>query len=164
MKQPQKIKTFLWYDGKAEEAAKFYTSLFDDSRIVEVTHYNEAHNEVAPGKTGAVLTVLFELAGQQFVALNGGPEFQFTEAISLQVDCGSQEEVDTLWAKLTADGGEEGPCGWLKDKYGVSWQIVPRRLFELLDEGAPAQAEAVTKAMLGMHKLDIAALEAAAKM
>ncbi|MBO8193375.1 VOC family protein [Streptomyces oryzae] len=159
MKQPQKIKTFLWYDGKAEEAAKFYTSLFDDSRIVETTYYNEA----APGETGSVMTVLFELAGQQFVALNGGPEFQFTEAMSLQVDCESQEEIDTLWSQLTADGGQEGPCGWLKDKYGVSWQIVPRRLFELLSEGSPAQAESVTGAMLSMHKLDVAALEAAAK-
>ncbi|MBO8186015.1 VOC family protein [Streptomyces spirodelae] len=158
MQQPQKIKTFLWYDGKAQEAAEFYVSLFDNSRIRNVTHYNEA----APGRTGSVMTVDFELAGVQFVALNGGPEFQFTEAMSLQVDCDSQEEVDTLWEKLTADGGQPGPCGWLKDRYGVSWQIVPRRLFELLEEGAPAQAEAVTTAMLGMHKLDIAGLEAAA--
>ncbi|MBQ1163256.1 VOC family protein [Streptomyces smyrnaeus] len=159
MQQPQKIKTFLWYDGKAREAAEFYVSLFDNSRIRGVTHYTES----SPGETGSVMTVDFELAGVQFVALNGGPEFSFTEAMSLQVDCDSQEEVDTLWTKLSADGGEEGPCGWLKDKYGVSWQIVPRRLFELLDETAPKQADAVVQAMLGMHKLDIAGLEAAAK-
>jgi predicted 3-demethylubiquinone-9 3-methyltransferase (glyoxalase superfamily) len=159
MQQPQKIKTFLWYDGTAEEAAEFYVSLFDNSRILEVTHYNEA----APGETGSVMTVLFELAGVQFVALNGGPEFTFNEAISLQVDCDSQDEVDTLWEKLLAGGGQEIQCGWLKDKYGVPWQIVPRRLFELLSEGTAEQANAVTHAMLGMKKLDVAGLEAAAK-
>ncbi|MEU7314551.1 VOC family protein [Streptomyces sp. NPDC007083] len=159
MMQPQKIKTFLWYDGQAEEAARFYVSLFADSRIVEVTHYNDA----APGETGSVMTVVFELAGQQFVALNGGPEFSFTEAISLQVDCESQDEVDGLWAKLTADGGQEGPCGWLKDKYGLSWQIVPRRLLELVGSSDPKVSEPATRAMLRMKKLDVSALEDAVR-
>ncbi|WP_369199918.1 VOC family protein [Streptomyces sp. PU-14G] len=159
MRQSQKIKTFLWFDTQAEEAAEFYVSLFDDSRVLGVTRYGET----GPGKPGSVMTVDFELAGREYVALNGGPEFSFTEAISLQVDCDSQEEVDTLWEKLTADGGQEVQCGWLKDKYGLSWQIVPRRLFELLDTADSAQAEAVTAAMLGMVKLDVAALEAAAR-
>ncbi|MDF4250182.1 VOC family protein [Streptomyces sp. WMMB303] len=159
MMQPQKIKTFLWYDGQAEEAARFYVSLFADSRIVEVTHYNDA----APGETGSVMTVVFELAGQQFVALNGGPEFSFTEAISLQVDCESQDEVDGLWAKLTADGGQEGPCGWLKDKYGLSWQIVPRRLLELVSSSDPKVSEPATRAMLRMKKLDVSTLEDAVR-
>ncbi|WP_431979746.1 VOC family protein [Streptomyces qinglanensis] len=159
MQQPQKIRTFLWYDGKAEEAARFYISLFADSRIVEVTHYSDA----APGETGSVMTVVFELAGQQFVALNGGPEFSFTEAISLQVDCDSQEEVDTLWEKLTADGGQEVQCGWLKDKYGLSWQIVPRGVLELVGSPDPKVSEPATRAMLGMKKLDVAALEDAVR-
>ncbi|MGK4904404.1 VOC family protein [Streptomyces albus] len=158
MQQAQKIKTFLWYDDQAEEAANFYVSLFEGSRIVEVTRYSEA----GPGEPGSVMTVVFELAGQQYVALNGGPQFTFTEAVSLQVDCDSQEEVDSLWEKLTADGGRPGPCGWLKDKYGLSWQIVPRRLFELLADADKRRAEAVTRAMLGMGKLDVAQLEAAA--
>ncbi|MGY1435173.1 VOC family protein [Streptomyces reniochalinae] len=159
MRQSQKIKTFLWFDTQAQEAAEFYVSLFDDSRILGVTHYGET----GPGKPGSVMTVDFELAGREYVALNGGPEFSFTEAISLQVDCDSQEEVDTLWEKLTADGGQEVQCGWLKDKYGLSWQIVPRRLFELLETADSARAEAVTRAMLGMVKLDVATLEAAAR-
>ncbi|UNS96608.1 VOC family protein [Streptomyces tubbatahanensis] len=159
MRQSQKIKTFLWFDTQAEEAAAFYVSLFDDSRILGVTHYGET----GPGKPGSVMTVDFELAGREYVALNGGPEFSFTEAISLQVDCDSQEEVDTLWEKLTAGGGQEVQCGWLKDRYGLSWQIVPRRLFELLEAADSAQAEAVTAAMLGMVKLDVATLEAAAR-
>ncbi|MDI6407651.1 VOC family protein [Streptomyces albus] len=158
MQQAQKIKTFLWYDDQAEEAANFYVSLFEGSRIVEVTRYSEA----GPGEPGSVMTVVFELAGQQYVALNGGPQFTFTEAVSLQVDCDSQEEVDSLWEKLTAGGGRPGPCGWLKDKYGLSWQIVPRRLFELLADSDKRRAEAVTRAMLGMGKLDVAQLEAAA--
>ncbi|RCG15171.1 VOC family protein [Streptomyces diacarni] len=159
MRQSQKIKTFLWFDTQAEEAAAFYVSLFDDSRVLGVTRYGET----GPGKPGSVMTVDFELAGREYVALNGGPEFFFTEAISLQVDCDSQEEVDTLWEKLTAGGGQEVQCGWLKDRYGLSWQIVPRRLFELLEAADSAQAEAVTAAMLGMVKLDVATLEAAAR-
>ncbi|WP_327288471.1 VOC family protein [Streptomyces sp. NBC_01198] len=154
----QKITTFLWYDGKAEEAAAFYTSLFDDSRIVHEQRYGEA----GPGTPGSVMIVEFELAGQRFLALNGGPEFTFNEAMSLSVDCGSQEEVDRLWTALTADGGEEGPCGWLKDRYGVSWQIVPRRLQELISDADPARAQAAVQAMMGMKKLVIKELEDAA--
>ncbi|WP_326690889.1 MULTISPECIES: VOC family protein [unclassified Streptomyces] len=159
MQQPQKIKTFLWFDTQAQEAAEFYVSLFDNSRILETSRYTET----GPGETGSVMTVLFELAGQQYVALNGGPVFSFTEAISLQVDCDSQEEVDSLWEKLTADGGQENDCGWLKDKYGLSWQIVPRRLMELISDPDRAKAAAVMAAMLTMKKLDLPALEAAAK-
>jgi predicted 3-demethylubiquinone-9 3-methyltransferase (glyoxalase superfamily) len=154
----QKIITNLWFDGQAEEAAAFYTSLLPGSRVVDVMHYTEA----GPGEPGTVVTVEFELAGQRFVAINGGPEFTFTEAISLQIDCASQEEVDELWAKLTADGGEEGPCGWCKDRFGLSWQVVPRRLTELLADPDRDRAARVTRAMLGMHKIDISALEAAA--
>ncbi|WP_431920233.1 VOC family protein [Nonomuraea jabiensis] len=147
----QKITTFLWFDDQAEEAAGFYTSLFKDSRVLEVT----------PGPTGAAMVVTFELAGQRFIALNGGPEFRFTEAISLYVDCDSQEEVDELWAKLT-EGGEESQCGWLKDRYGLSWQIIPRRLQELIGDPDPERAQRAVKAMLGMGKIDVQGLEDAA--
>ncbi|MET7544179.1 MULTISPECIES: VOC family protein [unclassified Streptomyces] len=150
----QKIKTFLWFDNQAEEAANHYVSIFGgDSKVLGVTHYTEA----SPGEPGAVMTVEFRLAGQEYVALNGGPQFPFTEAISLSVDCESQAEVDELWAKLT-DGGEESQCGWLKDKYGLSWQIVPRGLSEALSDPDPAKADRAMKAMLGMKKLDIEAL------
>ncbi|MEU7835244.1 MULTISPECIES: VOC family protein [unclassified Nonomuraea] len=155
----QKITTFLWFDNQAEEAAAFYTSLFEDSRILEVQRYGDA----GPGPAGTAMTVSFELAGQRFVALNGGPEFTFTEAISLYVDCASQEEVDELWAKLT-EGGEESQCGWLKDRWGLSWQIVPKVLPELLSNPDPAKAQRVMKAMLGMRKIDINALEEAARL
>src|SRR4051794_26808412 len=154
----QKITTFLWFDNQAEEAAALYTSLFPNSRITDVSRYGDA----GPGAPGSVMTVTFELAGQQFTALNGGPRFPFTEAISLSVDCASQEEVDELWDKLTADGGEESQCGWLKDRYGLSWQIVPRRLSELLTDPDPARANRAMQAMLGMRKLDVKALEDAA--
>src|SRR3981081_3174039 len=117
----QKITTYLWFDDQAEEAANFYTSIFNDSRVVAVQRYGEG----APRGAGTVMTITFELAGQQFIALNGGPQYKFSEAISLFVDCTTQDEVDALWAKLT-EGGEEGPCGWLKDKFGLSWQIIPR--------------------------------------
>ncbi|MGW6499479.1 VOC family protein [Nonomuraea angiospora] len=147
----QKITTFLWFDDQAEEAAGFYTSLFKDSRVLEVT----------PGPTGAAMVVTFELAGQRFIALNGGPEFKFTEAVSLYVDCDSQEEVDELWAKLT-EGGEESQCGWLKDRYGLSWQIIPRRLQELIGDPDPERAQRAVKAMLGMGKIDVQGLEDAA--
>jgi predicted 3-demethylubiquinone-9 3-methyltransferase (glyoxalase superfamily) len=150
----QKIKTFLWFDNQAEEAANHYVSIFGgDSKVLGVTHYTEA----SPGEPGAVMTVEFRLAGQEYVALNGGPQFPFTEAISLSVDCESQAEVDELWARLT-DGGEEGQCGWLKDRYGLSWQIVPRGLSEALSDPDPVKADRAMKAVLGMKKLDIEAL------
>ncbi|MDI3389944.1 VOC family protein [Streptomyces sp. B-S-A8] len=158
MATPQKIKTCLWYDGRAQEAAEFYTSLFDDSRVTEVQRYGEA----GPGEPGSVMVVLFELAGTPFMGLNGGPEFTFSEACSVAVDCEDQKEVDRLWSALTADGGAEGPCGWLKDKYGLSWQIVPRALDELLADPDPARAARAMKAMLGMGKLDVQALTDAA--
>jgi predicted 3-demethylubiquinone-9 3-methyltransferase (glyoxalase superfamily) len=155
----QKITTFLWFDNEAEQAANYYTSIFNDSRILEI-HRNGAGG---PGAPGTVLTVTFELAGQQFIALNGGPtHFAFSEAISLYVDCASQEEVDELWTKLT-DGGEESQCGWLKDRYGLSWQIIPRTLTDLLSDPDPARSERVMKAMLSMKKIDIQDLLDAAK-
>lgn len=149
----QKITTFLWFDNQAEEAADHYTSIFDDSRVVDIQRYGEA----GPGEPGTVMTVTFELAGQRFIALNGGPHFTFTEAISLSVDCATQEEVDELWARL-GEGGEEGPCGWLKDKYGLSWQIVPRKLTELMSDPDPVKSAQVTRAMLAMKKIDIQGL------
>jgi predicted 3-demethylubiquinone-9 3-methyltransferase (glyoxalase superfamily) len=155
----QKITTFLWFDNQAEEAARLYTSIFDNSRIVDVQRYGEG----GPGPAGTVMTVRFELAGQQFIALNGGPHHQFNEAISLYVDCGGQDEVDELWAKLTADGGEEGPCGWLKDRYGLSWQVVPKRLIDLLGDPDPAKSSRVMQAMMQMKKIDVQALEDAYK-
>jgi predicted 3-demethylubiquinone-9 3-methyltransferase (glyoxalase superfamily) len=153
----QKITPCLWFDTQAEEAATFYTSIFKNSRILEVTRYGKA----GPGPEGSVLTVNFELEGQEFVALNGGPEFSFNEAVSFQVSCESQAEVDEFWSRLT-DGGEEGPCGWLKDRYGLSWQIIPRRLMELITDPDPQISERAMKAMLQMTKIDIAALEQAA--
>ena len=153
-----KITPCLWFDTQAEEAANFYTSVFKNSRILEVTHYGEA----GPRPAGMVLTVSFELEGRPFVALNGGPEFTFDEAISFQVDCQTQEEVDEFWSTLTADGGQEGPCGWLKDKFGVSWQIVPVRLTELLTDPDSGRAQRAMRAMMEMQKIDIAAIEQAA--
>src|SRR5688572_24574727 len=125
----QKITTFFWFDTQAEEAAKFYTSLFKDSKITEINRYGEG----APMPAGLAMTVNFEMEGQEYIALNAGPQFKFTEAISLMVKCKDQAEIDRLWSALTADGGEEGPCGWLKDKYGLSWQIVPENIGELLE-------------------------------
>lgn len=151
------ITPCLWFDTQGEEAAAFYTSIFPNSRILEVARYGEA----GPRPAGTVMTVLFELDGQRFTALNGGPEFTFDEAISFQVDCRSQEEVDDYWSRL-GDGGQEGPCGWLKDRYGVSWQIVPARLIELLKDPDPDTSQRVMAAMLEMKKIDIAALEQAA--
>lgn len=150
----QKITPFLWFVDEAEQAAENYTSIFPDSRIVDISYYNEA----GPGTPGKVMTVAFELAGQRFVALNGGPHDEFNDAISLAVDCESQQEVDELWDKLTADGGRPVQCGWLKDRYGVSWQIIPRLLLELVNDPDPERAMRVTQAMLGMTKLDIQAL------
>jgi predicted 3-demethylubiquinone-9 3-methyltransferase (glyoxalase superfamily) len=153
----QKITPFLWFDDQAEAAAALYTSLFDDSEITEVTRYPEG----GPGEAGAVMTVSFRLAGQEFTALNGGPQFPFTEAVSLYVHCADQDEVDRFWSQLT-DGGEESQCGWLKDRYGLSWQIVPDRMGELLGDPDPARAQAAMQAMLQMSKIDIKVMEDAA--
>jgi predicted 3-demethylubiquinone-9 3-methyltransferase (glyoxalase superfamily) len=152
----QTITTFLWFDTQAEEAANFYASIFKNSRIVKVTRYGEA----GPGPKGSVMTVQFQLDGQDFIALNGGPHFKFTEAISLSVDCKTQEEVDTYWTKLSA-GGDEGPCGWLKDKYGLSWQVNPAILGEMLSDSDPQKAKRTMEAMLTMKKIDVAALKKA---
>jgi predicted 3-demethylubiquinone-9 3-methyltransferase (glyoxalase superfamily) len=152
----QKITPFLWFDNQAEEAANLYVSIFKNSRVTGVNRYGEA----GPGPADTAMTVSFELEGQEFTALNGGPEYKFTEAISFFVNCETQEEVDTLWEKLSA-GGEQGPCGWLKDKYGVSWQIVPTVLGELLGAPDPVKSQRVMQAMLQMKKLDIKTLERA---
>ncbi len=152
-----KITPCLWFDTQGEEAATYYTSLFENSRITGISRYGEA----GPRPEGMVMTVDFELDGQPFVALNGGPDFTFNEAISLQVSCDSQEEVDDLWSKLT-DGGEEGPCGWCKDRYGLSWQIIPEALFQLLGDPDPGRSQRAMRAMLGMMKLNVAELEQAA--
>ncbi|MFJ4963098.1 VOC family protein [Streptomyces sp. NPDC088729] len=150
----QKITTCLWFDGQAEEAARYYIAIFGgDSRVLDVSRYGDA----GPGEPGSVLTVRFLLAGQEYLGLNGGPQFPFTEAISLSVDCADQAEVDRLWDALT-EGGEESQCGWLKDRFGLSWQIVPSAMPELLSGPDPAKAERAMKAMLGMRKLDIQAL------
>ena len=156
----QKITPFLWFDDQAEEAVNFYTSLFENSKIGTVGRYDEAGAAASGRPSGSVMTMAFELAGQEFVALNGGPEFKFTEAISFVVNCETQAEVDRFWAKLS-DGGEEGPCGWLKDRYGLSWQIVPVVLIELLQDEDAARARSVMEAMLQMKKLDIHLLQAA---
>jgi predicted 3-demethylubiquinone-9 3-methyltransferase (glyoxalase superfamily) len=155
----QKIIPNLWFDDQAEEAARFYTSVFKNSQISEITHYGEA----GPRPAGMVMTVAFELDGQQFVALNGGPEFTFNEAISLEVRCETQDEVDYYWERLTEGGGEEGPCGWLKDRYGVSWQVVPTALVELISDPDPNKSQSVMAAMLQMGKLDIQTLRDAYK-
>jgi len=156
MAKLQKITPNLWFDTEAEEAANFYASIFGDSQVVRVMHYGEA----GPRPAGMVMTVTFQLEGQEFTALNGGPEFKFNEAMSLLVNCETQEEVDDLWDKLSA-GGEKGPCGWLKDKFGVSWQIAPTVLDEMLQDGDADRANRVMKAMLQMTKIDIGALEKA---
>ena len=153
----QKIVPNLWFDTEAEEAAKFYVSLFDDSEILAVVPYSE----VGPGEPGTVMVVNFRLLGQEYVAINGGPQVPFTEAVSFEVRCDTQEEVDRLWNVLTADGGQEVQCGWLKDKYGLSWQIVPARWAELATGADPKKVDAAMRAMLGMKKLDIAELERA---
>jgi len=156
-----RIVPCLWMDNEAEPAAKHYISIFDRSRIVDISHYGEEGYEVHRRKAGSVMTVRFELDGQRFTALNGGPQFKFSEAISFQVMCETQDEVDRYWSKLSA-GGEEGPCGWLKDKFGLSWQVVPTIMDELLRDRDPARAGRAMKAMLQMKKLDIHALKKAA--
>jgi predicted 3-demethylubiquinone-9 3-methyltransferase (glyoxalase superfamily) len=160
-KRVQRITPFLWFDEQAEEAAKFYVSIFERSRVTGVTRYDEAGSQAAGRPKGSVMTVAFELAGQQFTAINGGPVFKFTEAISFVVNCETQKEVDHFWDKLTSDGGEEVQCGWLKDKYGMAWQVTPRVLLEMLQDKDAARAERAMAAMLTMKKIDIAALEEA---
>jgi predicted 3-demethylubiquinone-9 3-methyltransferase (glyoxalase superfamily) len=154
----QKIIPFLWFDTQAEEAAKFYTSVFENSKVGKILRYDEAAAKAAGGPVGAVLTIEFEIGGQKFTALNGGPEFKFNEAISFVVNCDTQKEVDYFWEKLTADGGHESHCGWLKDKFGVSWQIVPTVLIEMLHDKDSEKSERVMKTMLQMQKIDIKTL------
>lgn len=154
-----KIKPCLWFDGQAEQAANFYVTLLPDSRVNDVAR---AVADTPSGPAGMVLTVDFTLAGQGFQGLNGGPEFKFSEAISFSIDCADQAEVDRLWDALTANGGEPGPCGWLKDRWGVSWQVVPHRLGELLQDPDPERARRAMEAMLKMGKIEVAELEAAA--
>ena len=153
----QKIVPNLWFDTEAEEAAEFYVSVFENSRIVNVTHYTEA----GPREAGMVLTVEFELDGQRFVGINGGPDFKFDEAVSFEIKCETQDEIDYFWERLT-EGGAESQCGWLKDRFGLSWQVVPTGMEELFADPDPARAERAMKAMLGMVKIDIAALRSAA--
>ena len=152
----QKITPFLWFDGNAEEAAQHYVSIFKNSKIVSAMRYTDA----GPGPKGSVMSVTFQLDGQEFFALNGGPQFKFTEAISFFVDCKTQEEVDDLWEKLSA-GGQESRCGWLKDKFGLSWQIVPAGLKGMLEDRDPKRSGRVMQALMQMGKLDIAALKRA---
>jgi predicted 3-demethylubiquinone-9 3-methyltransferase (glyoxalase superfamily) len=152
----QKITPYLWFDTQAEEAANLYISLFKNSKILNISRYGEG----SPGPAGSVMMVNFQLDGQEFVALNGGPQFKFTEAISLFVTCQNQEEVDTLWEKLS-EGGEKGPCGWLKDKYGLSWQIIPTALMTLMQDQDAEKSARVMQAMLKMSKIDVQALQKA---
>lgn len=161
MKFASKIVPCLWYDSQAEEAAAFYTSIFQNSRILKTTRFTEAGFEVHGRQAGSVMTVVFEIAGQPFTALNGGPLFRFSEAISLQVMCDSQEEVDYFWNKLS-EGGEEGQCGWLKDRFGLSWQVTPSELEDLFTDADPARSSRVMTALLQMKKLDITELKRAA--
>ena len=156
----QKLTPFLWFNDKAEEAATFYTAIFKNSKIVNIARYGDAGAQVSGRPKGTVMTVAFQLEGQEFVALNGGPQFKFTEAVSFVVNCQTQEEVDEYWKKLSA-GGQEVQCGWLKDKYGLSWQIVPTILSEMLNDPDPKKAERVMKAMLQMKKIDIKGLKQA---
>jgi predicted 3-demethylubiquinone-9 3-methyltransferase (glyoxalase superfamily) len=152
----EKITTFLTFEDQAEEAVRFYTSVFDDSRVVSTTR----HGPEGPGPEGTLMSATFELAGQEFIALNGGPSFSFAQGMSLFVDCETQEEVDEFWEKLSA-GGEKGPCGWLKDKFGVSWQVIPRALGQMLNDEDPEKARRVMDAMLRMSKIEIEGLKAA---
>jgi predicted 3-demethylubiquinone-9 3-methyltransferase (glyoxalase superfamily) len=154
----QKITPNLWFDTEAEQAAEFYTSLFQHSRIVSSTRYTEA----GPREAGMVMTVDFELEGQRFTGINGGPEFKFDEAVSFVINCEDQEEIDYFWERLASEGGQEGPCGWVKDRFGLSWQVVPGGMEELLNDPDAERANRAMAAMLNMRKVDIAALRAAA--
>ena len=158
----QRISPFLWFDDNAEDAAKFYTSVFKNSKIDKITRYPEEVGKQIGREPDLVMTVEFTLDGVEFVALNAGPQFKFTEAVSFAIACDTQEEVDYYWERLTADGGEPGDCGWLKDKYGLSWQVQPRFLIDSLTDPDKAKAERVMNAMMQMNKIDIAALEKAA--
>jgi predicted 3-demethylubiquinone-9 3-methyltransferase (glyoxalase superfamily) len=160
MAMMQKITPFLWFDDRAEEAANFYTSIFKNSKIGKVAHYGEAGAKASGRPKGTVMTVVFQIEGREFVALNGGPHFTFSPAISFVVNCQTQEEVDELWEKLS-DGGQENRCGWLQDKFGVSWQIVPTALGEMLQDKDAAKSSRVMKAMLQMKKIDVARLKEA---
>ena len=157
----QKITPFLWFDDQAEDAVNFYTSLFKNSKIGRILRYTEEVAENSGRPVGSVLTIEFEIEGQKFVALNGGPLFKFNESVSFVVNCETQEEVDYFWGKLTAVGGEESECGWLKDKFGASWQVTPTVLIDMLHDKDPEKAERVMKAMLQMQKIEIPKLKAA---
>jgi predicted 3-demethylubiquinone-9 3-methyltransferase (glyoxalase superfamily) len=157
----QKITPFLWFDNQAEQAAKFYTSVFKNSKIGRILRYDEASAKAAGGAVGSVLTVEFEIEGQKFTALNGGPQFKFNESVSFVVNCKTQEEVDYFWEKLTAGGGRESECGWLKDKFGVSWQVTPTVLIDMLNDKDAKKAGRVMKAMMQMQKIEINKLKAA---
>jgi predicted 3-demethylubiquinone-9 3-methyltransferase (glyoxalase superfamily) len=152
----------LWFDGQAEDAAKFYCEVFDDAEIGSIMRYGEATKEVTDQEPGSVMTISWRIGDTQFVGINGGPQFQFSEAVSFEIRCEDQDEVDYYWEKLTADGGAESQCGWCKDKFGVSWQVVPEGLNELLSEGDTERIERATAAMLKMQKLDIGELRRAA--
>ena len=157
----QKITPFLWFDDQAEEAVKFYTSIFKDSKVGRILRYDETSAKAAGRPAGAVLTVEFEIEGQTFTALNGGPQFKFNESVSFVVNCKTQEEVDYFWEKLTSDGGQESECGWLKDKFGLSWQVTPTVLIDMLNDKDPKKAGGVMKAMMQMQKIEINKLKAA---
>jgi len=157
----QKITPFLWFDHQAEEAAKFYTSVFKNSKVGRILRYDEATAKAAGGPVGSVLTIEFEIEGQKFTALNGGPQFKFNESVSFVVYCQTQAEVDYFWQKLTADGGQESECGWLRDKFGLSWQVTPTVLIEMLHDKDPKKSERVMNAMMQMQKIDISKLKAA---
>jgi predicted 3-demethylubiquinone-9 3-methyltransferase (glyoxalase superfamily) len=156
----QKITPFLWFDDKAEEAAHFYVSIFKNARVGAITRYSKETSNASGRPTGSIMTVAFQLDGQEFIALNGGPHFQFNEAVSFVVNCETQAEIDELWKKLSS-GGQESQCGWLKDKYGVSWQIVPIALGKLMSSADPKKSQRVMNALLRMRKLDIQALQQA---
>ncbi|MGB9473660.1 MAG: VOC family protein [Candidatus Udaeobacter sp.] len=157
----QKLTPFLWFDSQAEEAVKFYTSIFENSKVGKILRYDEASAKAANRPVGSVLTIEFEIEGQKFTALNGGPQFKFNESVSFVVDCETQDEVDYFWQKLTVDGGQESACGWLRDKFGLSWQITPTVLIEMLHDKDPKKSERVMKAMLQMEKIDIKKLKEA---
>lgn len=157
----QKITPCLWFDTEVEDAAKFYCSIFENSKIEQISRYVDAGQEIHGKKAGSVMVVAFNLEGQKFVALNGGPQFKFDEAVSFQISCRTQKEVDYFWSKLTAEGGKEGPCGWLKDKFGLSWQVVPTSLIDMMLDKDASKVARVTNAFLKMKKFDIEALKRA---